>query len=171
MGFGKDGKGVIFLQEDGVSLGTLATETSTKQAAVPAFTDSFRVIKSEGHGHVEFATAVEGDGPVAIYLVSDDLSIAEIDEVFSSAGKPLSREDVVGQAEVMRPIFYLTQFKIGPDAAGEDRIYFEWSKTIRWTFGDAKGFVLVFRNEGSGALTAGCVPRFVHKAYGVWVGA
>ncbi len=171
MGFGKDKKGVIFRQQDLVSLGTLATLTVKKQANPPSMTDSFRMIKSEGRGSLEFAVQVEGDGPLELYLASDDLTEAEIATALGdSSGFPLSRGDIGGSDVAMRPIFYLGQVPFEAGDGGKS-IAIEWSKTVRWTFDDSAGFTLALLNRGSGALTTGGFFRFQHTAFGVWVGA
>ncbi len=171
MGFGKDKKGVIFRQEDLISLGTLVSETAVKQSMPPAMTDSFRMIKSEGTANLEFAAQVEGDGPIELLLASDDLSVAEITEVVGkSDGQPLSRDDIDGGQVTLRPVWSLGLIPFVPQSLGLS-ITMSWSKTIRWTFGDSAGFTLVARNVGSGVLTTGAFLRFRHTAFGLWVGA
>ena len=172
MGFGKDGKGVIFRQRATVTLGTLAPSVVVKQNSVPAITDSFRVIKSEGVAHIEGATLVDGDGPLEVWLVSDDLGVTEIAEAIAvTAGIPLSREDRVGNERALRPVFYLGLLRFTAQVAGAMNMEFSWERNIRWTFGDSVSFAIVVLNRGSGALTTGGTVRFYHTAYGVWVGA
>ncbi len=171
MGFGKDKKGVIFRQRGSITLGTLASVTAVKQNSVPAVTDSFRMIKSEGKASLEGATFVDLDGPVELWLCSDDLSVAEIAECISAgAGQPLSREDIIGTEQANRPCYYLGQVEFALQGGSDPMGYIEWAKTIRWTFGDGTAFTLMAFNAGA-ALTAGGVLRFFHQAYGVWVGA
>ncbi len=171
MGFGKDKKGVIFRQAVTISLGTLGPLATTKQASPPAMTDSFRMLKSEGQGTLEFATQVEGDGPVELYLASDDLSTTEITAVLGdSTGFPLARDDIGGTDVALRPVFYLAQVPFVPGSVGKS-IAFEWSRPIRWTFGDTSGFTMTAFNRGSGVLTTGGFIRCQHTAYGLWVGA
>ncbi len=170
MGFGKDGKGVIFRQRDSLGLTTLAANTFRKQDNPPTVTDNFRVIKSEGFGHIDGATFVDTDGPLGVFLVSDDLSTAEILEAYQTAGAPLNRGDVVGSAQAERPIYYLGLIKFSPADNGVKN-WIEWSKTIRWTFNGATNFAIAVVNIGSGALTTGGSFRFYHTAFGVWVGA
>ncbi len=175
MGFGKDKKGVIFEQEDAITLLTLASETALAQDNIPAMTDSLRIIKSEGMASIEGATLVDGDGPIRLYLASGDLTMTEIAEKIAqgggAAGGPLARDDITSGEEMLRPVFYLgmIDFRSQTDTAPTPRL--EWSKTIRWTFGDTAGFQLVAWNHGSGALTTGGKLRFHHTAFGVWVGA
>ncbi len=171
MGFGKDGKGVIFRQSDQIVLSTLAAKSMLKQTNDPALTDSFRLIKSEGSASLQGATKVEGDGPVELWLVSDELSIAEIVETIGSlAGQPKSREAIVENEQAMRPVFYLGMMEFAPIGIG-GKTWLEWSKVIRWTFGDGQSFILGAWNAGTGALTTGASLNFRHTAYGVWVGA
>ncbi len=172
MGFGKDGKGVIFRQADIITLLTLASEAALKQDNVPAVTDSLRIIKSEGVAKIQSATFVEGDGPVLLYLVDDDLSVAEIAAVISSAvGQPLHRSDIVGDELALRPVFYLATIPVITGSGESGANIVEWNRKIRWTFGEDSGFAIVAWNMGSGALDTGAIVRFIHTAYGVWVGA
>ncbi len=169
MGFGKDKKGVIFRQRDIISLDSLGATNGVKQDNPPAVIDSLRIIKSEGSGSV--ATGGTTGGPVELWLVSDDLSVAEIQEAISSGGgQPLNRGDVVGDARALRPVFYLTQVEMHSATAGAVRA-FEWSETIRWTFGEATAFSLFAFNSGIAAVNASTQLRFNHTAFGVWVGA
>lgn len=171
MGFGKDGKGVIFRQRDIITLGALAAKTQVKQDNVPAVTDSFRMIKSEGSVAIRSATLTEGDGPIELWLASDNLTILEIGEAMdSTAGQPLSREDRIGNEHAMRPIWYLGVLENAPTGIGA-KVLFDWSKTIRWTFGDGESFVLIANNKGASALATGGILEFFHTAFGVWVGA
>ncbi len=172
MGFGKDGKGVIFRQRTSITLGTLAAFTVVKQQNTPALVDSLRIIKSEGVASMSGAALVEGDGPIELWLVNDDLSITEIAEaIVSTAGQPLSREDRIGNERSMRAVFYLLTLPFVAGAAGSNELIHEWERTIRWTFGDESAFSIVAINAGSGALTTGGRVDFYHTAYGVWVGA
>ncbi len=172
MGFGPDGEGVIFRQADQIILGTLAANTSIKQTNDPAMTDSFRMIKSEGSVSMQGATKVEGDGPIELWLVSDELTITEIDECIGSlVGQPLARNANQEAAQAMRPCFYLGLMENAPIGVG-GKTWMEWSKTIRWTYGRAGiSFAIAARNAGTGALTASGFVNFRHTAFGVWVGA
>ncbi len=171
MGFGKDRKGVIFRQNDEITLLTLGSGSVLTQDNVPATSDSLRIIKSEGSASVSGATLVEGDGPIALYLASNDLTVAEIAAVINPAGggAPLNRDDIVGNDVTMRPVYYLGHMEFVPIGVGGS-VMMEWSRTIRWTFGDSTGFAIVAFNEGS-ALTTGGKVSFSHRAFGVWVGA
>ncbi len=172
MGFGRDGKGVIFRQRDTITLGTLGAQALVKQNNPPAIADSLRIIKSEGVASVRGATSVDGDGPIELWLVSDDLSPTEITETLSVAlGLPLSREDRVGNERAMRPVFYLgvLQFMAGSNAESNQVV--EWSRNIRWTFGDEASFSIAALNRGNSPLTTGGSIDLYHTAYGVWVGA
>ncbi len=174
MGFGKDGKGVIFRQRGNIILGTLSTGVTVKQAAAPVIVDSLRVIKSTGVAHLSGGTFVDGDGPIELWLVSDDLSVAEISEAIgATAGIPLSREDRIGNERTMRPVFYLgiLPFVQVTSTAAAKANYIEWERNIRWTFGDEASFSIVAFNAGTGQLTTGGRIDFHHIAYGVWVGA
>lgn len=171
MGFGKDGLGVLFRQQDTISLTTLAPATVRAQSNPPAVIDSLRIIKSEGYAHIEGATFVDGDGPLALYLASGDLSTTEVAEAIeTTAGQPLRRDDLIGDEQALRPVYYLGMIENSVADNGARKMM-EWSWNIRWTFGEANAFTIVAVNVGSGALTTGGTIRFHHTAFGVWVGA
>ncbi len=171
MGFGKDKKGVIFRQRDVITLLALGGQTVVKQDNPPAVVDSMRIIKSEGVASVRGATLVEGDGPIELWLISDELTVAEVAEALGAqAGIPLHRSDRVGEERAMRPTFYLGVLEFVPIGLG-GKVVLEWSKTIRWTFGDEAGFAIAALNRGNDALTTGGAIDLYHTAYGVWVGA
>jgi len=171
MGFGKDKKGVIFRQRDAITLLTLGGQTALKQNNPPAVVDSFRMIKSEGACSIRNGTLVEDDGPVELWLASDDLSVGEIAEAIAAgSGIPLNRGDVTGNEQALRPVWYLGALEFAPKGVGA-KVMFEWSRTIRWTFSDETAFTLVAVNRGSSALTTGGSLDFFHTAFGVWVGA
>ncbi len=91
MGFGKDGKGTIILQEDTITLLTLADNTALLQDNTGNLTlaDDFRVLKME-----YFATITSGlaEGPIYFGVCNGELSIAEIKEALIQTG-PLNRND------------------------------------------------------------------------------
>ncbi len=173
MGFGKDKKGVIVRNTDIITLGTLAAVTALKQDNALAMTDSLRILKTEGRAHIEGSTLVEGDGPIGLYLVSTDLSNAEIAAAINSDG-PVSRQDTVQEDLSMRPVYKLGELEFAPHTAASKQAILEWSRTIRWTFGDGGSggsFGIVAFNYGSNALTTGGIVRFTATHFGVWVGA
>lgn len=173
MGFGKDKKGVMIKITDMITLLTLGSRINVKQDNPLAMSDSFRSLKIEGRAHIEGATLVDGDGPVGLYLVSTDLSNAEIAEAINADG-PVSRQDTVTEDTVMRPVFYLGQIQFAPSNAGRGDKLMEFSKKIRWTWGDGGtggSFGISAFNLGTGALTMGAVCIVDATLFGIWVGA
>ncbi len=169
MGFGKDGKGAIITQKDLITLGTLNAATAIKQATGIAIEDSFRLIKMEIAAMMTGFTA--GEGPIHLYCVNDELSVAEIAEAINAAG-PVNRNDRLAQERAERAVFLLGSF--GATAAAEelhgaDGQEFVVNKTIRWTFNNPEGWSIVAFNDSGATLTTGAVIRFVAKYFGVWV--
>ncbi len=161
---------------DTITLLTLGPQALELQDAPLVMTDSFRMLKTEGSFVLEGATLVDGDGPLDLYMVSTDLSVAEMAECIALDG-PASREDRVGSERVMRPVWKLTDSPISfrpPAAGGDDQSIGSWARSMRWTFGDggATGsFGVAAYNLGSGALSTGATLKFTALHYGVWVGA
>ncbi len=174
MGFGKDGKGAIITHADIITLSTLATNTALKQDAPLAITEDFRLIKMEIAAWL--ANGTVGEGPIHLYLVNDELTVAEIAECILNAG-PLDRNDRVAQERAERAVFLVGTFGNAQGASdavddplrGADGQEGVVNKTIRWTFSDPEGWSLVAFNQSGGTLTTGGVVRMVCKFFGVWV--
>ncbi len=169
MGFGKDGKGVIITDDDIITLSTLANNASIKQSAPPAITEDFRMIKMELSATLVGNTSTEN--PIDLYLVNDELTVAEIAASISGPG-PLGRSDRGGQELAERAIFLLGTFA-GVDAnlplKGADGQEGVINKTVRWTFSDAQGWAIAAHNRSGGTLTTGSVIRLATKFFGVWL--
>ncbi len=169
MGFGKDGKGVIITDVDTITLGTLANVTAIKQGSPLAMLEDFRLIKLEMA--IGYAVITAGENPINIYLVNNDLTVAEVAEAIVTAG-PLNRNERIATERASRAVFLLataggpaTDFAFkGHD--GQEGII---SKVIRWTFSNPEGWSIVAFNNSGSALTTGTIIRFSVKYFGVWV--
>ncbi len=169
MGFGKDGKGVIIADTGLITLATLANVTALKEDAPLTIGEDFRLIKVDLLAMISGATP--GEGPLWLYLVNDELTVAEIAEAIEASG-PLDRNDRVAFERATRAVFMLGMF---PLAVAEEPVFGMESqrgflqKVIRWTFSNPEGFSLVIFNQSGGTLTTGATVRFAAKYYGVWL--
>lgn len=163
MGFGKDGKGAILIEADGITLGTLADRTAVKANAQLAIQDDFRIIKTEVKAMCQGLTAQEY--PVYFGIADHELSVAEIKECLDTDG-PLDRNDRVAVERAERPVWLLGQFG---RASSSELIAVEVEKTLRWTFSNPEGWTFFAFNHSGGALTTGGSIRFQAKHFGVWV--
>ncbi len=169
MGFGKDGKGAIITQKDLITLGTLGAATVMKQATGIAIEDSFRLIKVEISAVMTGHTG--GEGPIHLYVVNDELSVAEIAEAINAQG-PVNRNDRVAMERAERAVFLLGVFGaagVTEELHGADGQEGIVNKTIRWTFNNPEGWSIVAFNDSGATLTTGSIVRFVAKYFGVWV--
>ncbi len=169
MGFGKDGKGVIITETDLITLGTLANNTVLKQDSALVLTEDFRIISMELTTVLVGNTAAEN--PISLYLVNDELTVAEIKEAIEVNG-PLGRSDRLNQERAERAVFLLGTFTGGGANVhfhGKDGQNTVVNKTIRWTFSSAQGWSIVAFNHSGAALTTGAVVRFLSKYFGVWL--
>ncbi len=112
-----------------------------------------------------------GENPIDLYLVNDELSVAEIAASIAAAG-PLGRSDRGGQELAERAVFLLGTF-IGANPnlplLGEDGQEGVINKTVRWTFSDAQGWSIAAHNRSGGTLTTGSVVRLATKFFGIWL--
>ncbi len=169
MGFGKDGKGVIFRQSLAQSIGTLAADTVLLISTKPAILERFRIIKSEVWATIVAKTDGEQRGMV-LGLADGTLTLAEIEEAIESNG-PLGPNETV-EAEIgMRPMW---MFGASVFADGTDGIFLNedggplMSETIRWTFSRTASWNWFLYNSGV-APTTGSTIKLRAKNFGVWV--
>ncbi len=168
MGFGKDGKGVILLQADIITLGTLADATALLQDNTSNLTlaEDFRVLKQEYFVGLN-ETIAAGDGPIYFGVCNGELNVTEIAEVLNQTG-PLNRNDAARTEQALRFVKILEVF--GPEPSGGGRPNWrEGSWNPRWTFSDPQGWNFFAFNQSGGVLVTGNVLRFRAKNYGVWV--
>lgn len=173
MGFGKDGKGAILSEKPSVALSTLAQNTGiilTDNAIENSLLERFRIIKSEIVAAIQGGTFVAGDGPLLLYLVDGDFTLAEFEAAIETVG-PVGPNDKVASAVVERfyKFFGMLNFveeNAGPGALLNGGMVVE--KTIRWTFARSKGWNWILYNTGT-ALTTGATIKLQCKHFGVWV--
>ncbi len=174
MGFGKDGKGAILKDSPSQPLLTLAASTGIILAGGnvigAALLERFRIIKSEISARVTAATFAAGDGPIALYMVDGDLSLAEFEASIELAG-PVGPNDTVIADLAERWSMRIGEIPFigeneGPGSLLNRGIPIE--KVIRWTFARAKGWNWIAYNEGT-ALTTGATIEVRAKHFGVWV--
>ncbi len=173
MGFGKDGKGVIIAEAPTEPLLTLAANTGliiSSNEVGTALLERFRVIKAEITAEIQNATFAGGDGPLELYMIDGDLTLAEFEEAIETVG-PVGPNDTVRaeQAERFYKSFGLLNFVPENTAKGamlNGGLVVE--RTIRWTFARSKGWQWVIYNHGT-ALTTGALIKLQCKHFGVWV--
>jgi len=168
MGFGKDGKGMIILQADIITLANLADGTAVLQDNTANLTlvDDFRILKQEYFVGLNESIAA-GDGPIYFGVANGELTVAEIAEVLAQTG-PLNRNDAARTEQALRQVKILEVF--GPQTAGGGQV--PWKKgswNPRWTYSNPQGWNFFAFNQSGGVLVTGNVLRFRAKNFGVWV--
>ncbi len=173
MGFGKDGMGVILAEAPTEPLLTLAANTGlilSGNEIGTALLERFRIIKSEITGSVQDATGAVGDGPLELFMIDGDLTLAEFEEAIETVG-PVGPNDTVRAEQASRwyKSFGLLSFTTEQNHAGYMlALGAVVERTIRWTFARAKGWQWVIYNHGT-ALTTGSTVKLQCKHFGVWV--
>ncbi len=172
MGFGKDGKGVIIMQDLEQALLTLANNTGIIIATAPAILERFRMLKSVLFCVLNNIAAGEGGG-LQLYLADGDLTLAEIEENIELNG-PLGPNDTVNEAIAMRAVYKVAAM-VGDISISEEGAHLlnETGGPIisvkpRWTFARTKAWNWVLYNDGP-ALTTGTTVKINAKNFGVWV--
>lgn len=168
MGFGKDGKGAIIMENAQIALSTLADATAIKQTSGGIggnLQEDFRILKTEYSVFVEGGT--QGEGPITIGLADNELSVAEIAECLDLNG-PVDRNDRDGNEKATRPVWELVSLNAG-DVDNFSDIVQRMEKKFRWTFSDAEGWTWFAYNDSGGTLTTGVIVRIRAKHFGVWV--
>ncbi len=170
MGFGKDGKGVIFRESLSIGIGTLAAFAALKIGTAPATLERFRIIKSELIASITGITAGELNN-LYLGLSDGDLTLAELEAAIENNG-PLGPNDSVSEAVSMRPVWW---FGVSHHNETLTEITFEnenggyiLEKTIRWTFSRTKSWSWFVYNMGAAPMT-GATLSLRAKNFGVWV--
>ncbi len=164
MGFGKDGKGTIILQENTITLLTLADNTALLADGNITLGEDFRILKTE-----YFATITSGlaEGPIYFGMANGELSIAEIAEALIQTG-PLNRNDAARTEQALRQIKLLEVFGPSSDTSGPGGSR-KGTWNPRWTYSSPEGWNFFAFNQSGGAVTTGDVIHFRAKHFGVWV--
>ncbi len=174
MGFGKDGKGVIIMQDIEQTLGTLAQNAGLIIATAPAILERFRMLRSDLFAVVTNIVAGELGG-LELYLADGDLTLAEIEAAIELNG-PLGPNDTVNEAIAQRPVFRVGANGLTTDgSANSEAIHLLnemggplLSVKPRWTFARTKSWNWVVYNNGP-APTTGASVKINAKNFGVWV--
>ncbi len=159
MGFGKDGKGVMIIENGSINFSTLGGATAIFTPG-PALTDNFRTVKIDAHLVVTGLASNEG---VQCGISQKNLTVAEVAAALTPFG-PKFRGDTDDEEKSSRPVFALHTFIEG------DEKFAHIEKTLRWTWGeDTAGWNWWAFNPSAGALTTGAALRVQCKSFGVWV--
>ncbi len=173
MGFGKDGKGVIIMQDLEQTIGTLAQNAGLIISTNPPILERFRMLRADLFATMTSVAAGELGG-AELYLADGDLTLPEIEEALEQNG-PNGPNDTVAEAIAMRAIF-----RVGAALARDVSIAQEGVHLIndtggpllsvkpRWTFARTKSWNWVLYNNGP-APTTGSILKINAKAFGVWV--
>ncbi len=169
MGFGKDGKGVIFRQSLSQALGTLDNAAGILIGTKPAILERFRIIKSEAWSTINALTSGEGVG-IILGLADGDFSISEIEQAIETNG-PLGPNDLPNAAQAERFIMFvgMTDGEVGTTQVFEnEKGGHSMENTVRWTFARTKSWNWFAYNLGD-QLTTGSTLVLRAKSFGVWV--
>ncbi len=170
MGFGKDGKGVIFRENLSIGIGTLAAFAALKIGTAPAILERFRIIKAEIIATVTGVTSGELNG-LYLGLADGTLTLAEIEASIEANG-PLGPNETAEAEVSMRPVWWfgathhnetLTEVTFENETGGPIM-----EKVLRWTFSRTQAWDWFVYNMGT-APTTGATLSLRSKLFGVWV--
>ncbi len=173
MGFGKDGKGAIVVEQRSQALGALGALTGIIVGTKLALIDDFRYLKGEILAGCVDLQSGEGDNLI-LGIADGNLTLAEIEAALETNG-PLSKQDPVGADVAERPVFILGVMHHSTDSFYQ-RFYD--AKTgapmiqgkPRWTFGATSSWNYFVYNQADVAIQTGATLLLQSKVFGVWVG-
>ncbi len=160
---------VIITDVDTITLLTLNDATALKQDNPLAITEDFRMLKMEIAATLTGGTA--GEGPLNLYIVDDELTVAEIAEAINAQG-PLDRNDNLSKERAKRPVFLIGTFinsGANEPIIGKDGQEGVLQVKQRWTYANPEGWAIAIHNESGGNLATGGVVRMSMKFFGLWV--
>ncbi len=173
MGFGKDGKGVMIIENPTVALGALAAGTAILLTGGVTIQEDFRILRSDIMALIAGLTAGEGIG-LLFGIANGELSATEIAQALLVEG-PVDRNDAVSNERAGRNVKVLSALDLygNPSATagllrGENGGPIIQSKH-RWTYSDPEGWNFFVFNASAGTLTTGSVCDVNVKHFGVWV--
>ena len=177
MGFGKDGKGVIVLENVTVTLAALAGQDAVLAASAVALEKDFRILKTELFATLTEITSLEGAG-LALYMSEGELTDAQVEQVIESSG-PVDPGDADLNEIASRWVRLVGTSSNNVVNATERNFINKQGGHImetnpRWTFRRRRtaadgGWNWIVYNNGV-LLTTGAVLRIKARHYGVWVG-
>ncbi len=177
MGFGKDGKGVIVLENTSITLDALAAQDLVLQDSAVQLDNDFRILKTEVWATLTEITSLEGAG-LALYMTEGELTDAQVEQVIESSG-PVSPSDQ-DLDEIASRWVRLFGTSSNDTVNNTERNMINkhgghiMENTPRWTFHRRRtattgGWNWGIYNNGV-LLTTGAVCRIKARHYGVWVG-
>ncbi len=169
MGFGKQGTGAMIREDSSVALGTLNAKTGILIGS-PTISEDFRILKSRIMAHVDGITTDEG--PLSLYLVNGELSLAECEEAIETEG-PLDRNDRKNQETAERYVQPVGWFINLPGGVAAVLVAEGGSPVVehkpRWSFSNPEGWDYMVYNESAGNLQTGASAFLKATHYGVWI--
>ncbi len=173
MGFGKDGNGVIIMENREQALGALANSAGILVGTKIALTEDFRMLKSRMAGVVRGLTAAEGTG-LGLYLINGDLTLAEASAKITQTG-PTNRGARV-ETEIAERFVRLVGMSDRPaDPAGTETVIRDVDSNgpvcmpkPRWTFLKNTSWQWLVFNHGT-TITTGASIEIFNEAFGLWL--
>ncbi len=171
MGFGKDNKGVIVVEQRDEALTTLAGTTVRHFGTKLAITENLRILKTEVQCFVNGPNANEHEG-LMLGMANGDLTVVEIKEALEAQG-PLGPNQRP-QAEAAERFVKLVGAIVPQLDATDQRFVGEGGSPMmevkpRWTFAPVLGWNWFIYNRSNSALTTGSTALLNAKHFGVWV--
>ncbi len=172
MGFGKDGKGAIVIEQRSQALGALGALTGVIVGTKLPLIDDYRYLKGEIMAGIVDLTSGQGQNLI-LGLADGNMTLAEIEEAMETNG-PVSKQDPVAANTAERPVFVIgalgstgTFYARMLDAkTGNPMI----EAKPRWTFGATSFWNYFVYNQADAAITTGATFLLQSKVFGVWVG-
>ncbi len=176
MGFGKDGKGIIVIEQTVVTLGGLAGQDSVIGASDVSLDSDFRILKSELTCVLTGMTSLEGAGFI-LYMTEGEISAAEGEANVELDGPERSGDQTA--EEVASRWVCRVGILMPPTVNETERVMTnEYGGGIltlkpRWTFRRGRtaangGWNWMIYNDGVN-ITTGASVRIMATHYGVWV--
>ncbi len=171
MGFGKDGNGIIIVEDRTQALGTLAQNTGIIVGSELETLERFRILKSEVFAVMRAVTNTEGGG-FGLYLVDGDLTLSEAEAAIENNG-PLGPNDSVSADVSERFVRLVGVTEIKSQAVDVPFLDVNTGAPVcmakpRWTFSRDKAWNWLVYNNGQ-SPTTGIVVVVKAKHFGVWV--
>ncbi len=111
--------------------------------------------------------AAVGEGPIAVGLAHNDLSVSEVKEAINAV--PASRSDIVARERSRRPVRRVGQFT-GGVATSEVALFngVEKRTPVKMYFAESSDLAAYAMNQSGATLTTGAVVTINGTIYGTW---
>lgn len=139
-----------------------ASETTLIGDYTGVMVEDFRILRADYYLSLIGATAEKG--PLILGLASGDLTGVQISECIGAL--PLGPDSSEPLEHSHRTVFL---WDILGEKSDGSRTTVKGSNSVRWTFGDPKGWALFLYNSDTAEFTTGATLRGVVKYFGVWV--